>query len=291
MSILIGLIPALAWGLLPISVSKIGGRPVNQILGTTMGTLLVAALVYMHFRPGMTAVSAALSALSGALWAVGQIGQYHAFTRIGVSGTMPVSAGLQLVGTALIGVLAFGEWPSPAARGIGFTALAAVVLGIVLTSLRDRSGSGDKPGGRPGAVDKTALLLLFFTNFGFLAYSALPDMVDAKGTAIFLPQAAGMAGAAVAYAVISGQTPAFKEAVSWKNLLSGFLFSIAALFYILSAQLNGIATGFVLAQLSVFIATVAGIVILKERKTPFELKATAAGLALIVLGGTSIAFL
>ena len=39
MNILIGLIPALFWGILPLCVSKIGGKPTQQIMGTTMGVL------------------------------------------------------------------------------------------------------------------------------------------------------------------------------------------------------------------------------------------------------------
>lgn len=56
---------------------------------------------------------------------------------IGVSGTIPLSAGFQLVGNSLIGVLIFGEWPSATAKVIGFIALALVVVGIVLSSKSD----------------------------------------------------------------------------------------------------------------------------------------------------------
>lgn len=45
MDILIGLIPAVSWGVLPLAVSKLGGKPINQILGTTLGALLVALIV------------------------------------------------------------------------------------------------------------------------------------------------------------------------------------------------------------------------------------------------------
>lgn len=41
-AILIGLGPLLGWGLYPTIASKIGGRPVNQILGSTLGTLIFA---------------------------------------------------------------------------------------------------------------------------------------------------------------------------------------------------------------------------------------------------------
>ncbi len=283
MSILIGLIPALAWGLLPIVVSRIGGKPSNQILGTAAGTFIVALATFLYLRPETSSRIFLLSALSGALWVMGQVGQYQAYVRIGVSKTMPVSTGLQLIGTALVGVLAFGEWGSATAKLVGFAGLVAVVGGIGLTTVkRGRAGGGS-------AIP--AFALLFFTNFGYLAYSAIPDIAGAKGTAIFFPQAAGMLCAAVAYAVGSGHAAALRERTSWKNILSGLLFSVAALSYILSAQRNGIATGFALSQLSVVLSTTLGIVVLREKKTPFEMKATVIGLALILGGAAAIAFL
>ena len=44
MNLLIGLLPALFWGMLPLCVARIGGRPTQQIMGTTLGTLAVAVL-------------------------------------------------------------------------------------------------------------------------------------------------------------------------------------------------------------------------------------------------------
>ena len=49
MNILIGLIPALFWGILPLCVSKIGGKPTQQIMGTTMGVLLMGIATSLLF--------------------------------------------------------------------------------------------------------------------------------------------------------------------------------------------------------------------------------------------------
>ena len=227
-----------------------------------------------------------LSALSGALWVAGQLGQYKAFARIGVSRTIPISAGLQRVGTSLVGVFVFGEWASAKARLIGFGALTLVMAGVFLTTLKT-----DKEG---GGLDKGALLLLFLTDFGYMAYSAIPDIVGSGGTTIFLPQAMGMLCAAVAYAVLSGRAAVLKEPGKGARqppepaFRAGFFHWVG---YIISAQHNGIATGFALAQRSVAVATISGILILHEKKTSFELRATLTGLFLIVAGGAAIAFM
>ncbi len=72
-------------------------------------------------------------------------------------------------------------------------------------------------------------------------------------------------------------------------MLPGLLFAAASLTYILSASRNGIATGFVLSQLSVVISTLGGIFLLKESKTRRELIATIIGLILIVVGSAATA--
>ncbi len=44
-NILIGLMPMIGWGLFPVIVGKIGGKPASQIIGTTLGTLILAIIV------------------------------------------------------------------------------------------------------------------------------------------------------------------------------------------------------------------------------------------------------
>ncbi|MCC8181104.1 MAG: GRP family sugar transporter [Planctomycetes bacterium] len=285
MNIFLGLLPALGWGVMPLVVAKIGGKPANQILGTTVGTFLIALASLFFYHPAISAAAFLLSLLSGALWVVGQIGQYTAFTRLGVSRTMPLSTGLQLLGTTLIGVLVFHEWKGTTAEIIGFSALALVVAGIYLTTITDKHG--DSKVGSNGSIDTSALLLLFLTNFGYLAYSSIPEVAGAAGMAIFFPQALGMVAAALLYVLFSRNAAAFTQKVSWKNILPGLLFAAASLTYIMSADRNGIATGFVLAQLSVVLSTLGGIFFLGERKSRRELIATVIGLILIVVGSSA----
>lgn len=111
MGLLIALIPAVGWGIQPLILKKIGGRPTNEILGTGIGAVLVGLLVQLFASPaGISVTTFLISLLSGAFWVIGQTGQYTSFNLIGVSKTMPISTALQLVGTSLIGVFAFGEW-------------------------------------------------------------------------------------------------------------------------------------------------------------------------------------
>ncbi len=82
-----------------------------------------------------------LAALAGAFWIIGQIGQYVAYKRIGVSTTMPISTGFQLIGTALIGVFIFGEWSTSIEKIAGVSGLLLLILGVWLTSITDTRGA------------------------------------------------------------------------------------------------------------------------------------------------------
>ena len=44
-NILIGLLPMIGWGVFPVLTGYFGGKPVNQIIGATYGTLLGAIVV------------------------------------------------------------------------------------------------------------------------------------------------------------------------------------------------------------------------------------------------------
>lgn len=91
-ALLIGLGPLLGWGLFPTIASKIGGRPVNQITGASLGTLIFAAVYSvlngLTFPTGKDLI---FSILSGVGWAVAQIITFKCFTMIGASKAMPVT--------------------------------------------------------------------------------------------------------------------------------------------------------------------------------------------------------
>lgn len=124
-----------------------------------------------------------ISLLSGAFWVIGQTGQYTSFNLIGVSKTMPISTALQLVGTSLIGVFAFGEWSGSMGKIIGAAAIILLVFGSALTAISDDPGKRRYHKG---------ISLLASTSIGYWVYSALPKLVDASGLSIFFPQMIGV---------------------------------------------------------------------------------------------------
>lgn len=286
-ALLIGLGPLLGWGLYPTIASKLGGRPVNQILGSTIGTLIFAIVFEVIKGIGLpTGMDLVFSILSGVGWATAQIITFQSFTLIGSSRAMPITTAFQLLGASLWGVFALGNWPGTTAKLLGAFALVLIILGAWMTVWSEKK---DKENSN---LLKKAVLLLAVGEIGYWAYSAAPQATSIDGMHAFLPQAIGMVLVAVVYtAVLSfkgNEKSAFTEVVSYKHIFSGFFFAFAALTYLISAQpdMNGLATGFILSQTSVVLATLTGIWFLGQKKTKKEMTITVIGLVLILAAAT-----
>lgn len=286
-AILIGLGPLLGWGLYPTIASKIDGRPVNQILGSTLGTLIFALVFAIVNGMGLpTGMDLIFSILSGVGWAIAQIITFQSFTLIGSSRAMPITTAFQLLGASLWGVFALGDWPGASAKLLGGFALVLIILGAWMTVWTEEKTQ------EKASILKKAVLLLAVGEIGYWAYSAAPQATSIDGMHAFLPQAIGMLLVALVYSVILSvkdkEKSALTEAVSYKHIFSGFFFAFAALTYLISAQpnMNGLATGFILSQTSVVLATLTGIWFLGQKKTKKEMTITIIGLVLILAAAT-----
>lgn len=226
------------------------------------------------------------SILSGVGWACAQIITFKCFTMIGSSRAMPVTTAFQLLGTSLWGVFFLGNWPGATAKLLGAFALVLIMIGAKMT-VWSETESAESAG-----IMKKAVLLLAVGEIGYWAYSAAPQATAIDGMHAFLPQAIGMVIVAVIYSAVvtikGGETSPFIEAVSYKQIFSGFFFAFAALTYLISAQpdMNGLATGFILSQTSVVLATLTGIWFLGQKKTAKEMTVTIIGLVLILAAAT-----
>lgn len=288
-ALLIGLGPLIGWGLFPTIASKFGGKPVNQIIGTTIGTLIFACVFYLatgHSFP--TGMDLFFAILSGAGWSFGQIMTFKAFEYIGSSRAMPVTTAFQLLGASLWGVFALGNWPGISHKIIGFSALIVILIGARMTVWSEKSEATSNN------YLKKAVVILLIGEIGYWLYSAAPQATNIGGKAAFLPQAIGMVIVAVVYGLINMKKEnAFTNKITWLQIISGFFFAFAALTYLISAQpdMNGLATGFVLSQTSVVLATLTGIYFLNQRKTSKEMVITIIGLVLILVAATVTVFI
>ena len=206
MNILIALIPALGWGIFPLIAGKIkNGQPANELMGLGTGALIVG--IIHPTNSNLTIFS--LSLISGIFWTIGQSGQFISMRNIGISKTMPLSTGLQLIGNTLIGAIIFGEWTSGSQYLIGTLALVLIIIGVSLTALsKDKSAK----------LKIRDIILLLFTSVGYWIYSSFPKAITADAQTLFLPQMIGIFIGSIIFLLVSHQTKVLKEKATWLNI-------------------------------------------------------------------------
>ncbi len=134
----LAILPALFWGSIVLFNVKLGGGPYSQTFGTTLGALIFSIGIYIFVQPVITPVVIGVGIVSGLFWALGQANQLKSIDLMGVSKTMPISTGMQLVATTLFGVLIFREWSTTVSIVLGILAIICIIVGIVLTSLQSK---------------------------------------------------------------------------------------------------------------------------------------------------------
>ncbi|WP_368907674.1 GRP family sugar transporter, partial [Bacillus wiedmannii] len=157
MDILLAILPAIFWGSIVLFNVKLGGGPYSQTLGTTLGALIFSIVVYIFMKPVLTPTIIGVGIVSGLFWALGQANQLKSIDLMGVSRTMPISTGLQLVATTLFGVIVFHEWSTTISVVLGVLALVCIIIGVVLTSLQSEE---EKSAEQAGNFKRGIIILL-----------------------------------------------------------------------------------------------------------------------------------
>lgn len=275
MGILIGILPAIFWGILPLWLQKVGkGTFRSQLLGTTIGIVFVAAAIHVICGYQLSTVNWVLFALSGFCWSFGQAGQYYCYTHLGVSVTMPLSTALQIIGNSIIGGLFFGEWEGQRDIVISLIALVIIVIGVYLTNGKGTASPNAKP---------RDYVILVLSTAGYWLYSAFPLMasVDNKLQG-FLPQSLGMLMSAFLIGFFSYRE--IVDGATVRNISSGLIFAVAASTYLIAMSMIGMVNAFVLSQLNVLVSTLSGAIVLKEAAGKGKIAYLAVGLVVLIAG-------
>lgn len=274
MEFFLAILPALFWGSIVLLNVKIGGGAYSQTLGTTIGALLFSLVVYLIARPELSPLILIIGICSGIFWAVGQSNQFKSIEYIGVSKTMPISTGLQIVSTTLFGVLVFHEWTTATTIILGIIAILCILAGIVLTTY-DQKRSEDE-----SAKLKKGTVTLLISTLGYLGYVVIARLFSVDGWSALFPQSIGM--------VIGGLIITYKHKpfnlYAVKNILPGLFWAAGNMFLFISQPKVGVAISYSLSQTGVVISTLGGIFLLGEKKTKRQLIFVAIGIILIIAG-------
>ncbi|TXR75055.1 RhaT/GlcU family sugar-proton symporter [Bacillus sp. BF9-10] len=280
MDILLAILPALFWGSIVLFNVKLGGGPYSQILGTTLGALVFSIGVYIFIKPVLTPMVIIIGIISGIFWALGQANQLKSIDLIGVSKTMPISTGMQLVSTTLFGVIVFHEWSTTTSVVLGVLALLCIIIGIVLTSLQSKEEKNDKQTGN----FKKGIVILLISTLGYLVYVVIIRLFGIDGWSALLPQAIGM--------MLGGILLTFKHQpfnkYAIRNIIPGLIWAAGNMFLFISQPRVGVATSFSLSQMGIVISTLGGIFILGEKKTKRQFNAIIIGIIFIVAAGVML---
>lgn len=297
--LLFAFLAMIGWSAYPTLVSKFGGKPVQGIFGATWGTLIVAIVLALvkHYEL-LTGSNFWLAFFSGAAWAFGNVLTIVAFgmkdadgNALGSAKAMPISTAFQITSNVVWGVVMLGNWGSTRSKVIGFAAVIIILIGAYLTTYQEKKTAGNKE------LLIKAVGVLLIAQIGYSLYGIFPQYTtNTDGLHMFLPQAMGMATFGLLlgiYEVIKNHNNIFAQSVTYKQIFSGFFFAMAALGYLVSAQpaMLGLATGFVLSQVSIVGATVSGIIVMKTHKTGKEWLVISIGLVAIVAAAAVTAFI
>lgn len=274
MDLLIALLPALFWGSVVLINVLVGGGPYNQIRGTTLGALIVGVILLLTGHASFEPKVIIVGLISGAFWALGQGYQLRSIQLIGVSKTMPISTGMQLVGTTLFSAIFLGEWSTMMQVVLGLVSMVLLVAGIALTSLKGKEDTAESK----SALGK-AMPILLISTVGYVVYVVIAQIFSVNGLDALFFQSIGMA---IGGFILSANHQTSKK-YTLKNIIPGVVWAIGNLFLFFSQPKVGVATSFSFSQLLVIVSTLGGIFILKEKKDKRQMIGIWAGIVLIIV--------
>lgn len=251
-------------------------------MGMALGIFLASLLAFFFRRPENISWRLVVwSFVDGLALSYGLINQIKGLSILGVSKGTPISTGSQLVGAALIGAIYFKEWTSLNQYVLGIGALVLIVLGIGMTAFEEKEEGLDKKDGARGIIS------LLLSSLGFVAYTVILRITDISIWDALVFQGLGVFLGSFLLARRKEEDPLFTKE-TFRHIVTGLIFGLGNISLMLSNVRNGLALGFTLTQMSVVIATLGGLLFLREEKTRKELFLTLLGLVLVVLGGVLI---
>ena len=276
---LYALIPALTWGSLVLVSEKLGGNSYNQTLGITIGSLLFAIVMSFINPPEWSTLIWIVGIISGIGWAFGQLFQFNSVKEMGVSKTVPISTGLQILGNTVFAVVVFKEWNTTTTIILGVIAIIFLIAGVLLTSY------GDSKGKNEGSMKK-GIVYLIISTAGFVTYVIVVRWFDIDGWSAILPQAIGMFIAAF---LLSIKHKPFNK-YAGRNILTGIMWATGNIGLLLANPKVGVAIAFSFSQMGIVISTLGGIFLLGEKKSKKQMMFVIIGCVLVIAGGVMIGF-
>lgn len=284
MEILIAILPAIAWGSIGLVSGKLGGNAYQQTVGMTVGAFVFSIGVYLVYQPAIDTKIILAGLVSGVFWSLGQMKQFQSMQLIGVSNTLPISTGLQLIVNTLAGVLLFREWTSTRDVVLGITAIIILIIGVRLTTVTDKSQQTDT---KSASAKKNGAIALLLSTAGYGLYTITINATGVDALAVILPQSVGMMIGALLFSLRQD----IKSKYTMRNIGTGLLWATGNIFMLISMKNVGLAISFSLSQTGIIISTLGGIWFLGETKSKREFRYILLGCIGVIVGGILIGYI
>lgn len=271
---LIGFLPAFCWGIIAIIVNLIKTDTKKQVLSLALGAFLLSLI----FAKNITVFSFFVGLVSGLFWVIGFYYQTKCLKKFSVSTTIPISTAMQIIGTALVGVIVFREWVDVNQYILGSIYILLLIIGVCFTSYKEQSNE---------KLSNELILNLLISTIGFVVYATIMKFFNIDLSSGLTSQALGML---IGSLILNKDN--LKGLIDIKVvwlLISGISWFIGNISMFYASIFLGVTVAFSLSQLNVAVSTSLAILILKEPKTKKELVFVTIGVILIILSGILIA--
>lgn len=271
---LIGFLPAFCWGIIAIIVNLIKTDTKKQVFSLALGAFLLSLI----FAKNITIFSFFVGLISGLFWVIGFYYQTKCLKKFSVSTTIPISTAMQIIGTALVGVIIFREWEDVNQYILGSIYILLLIIGVCFTSYKEQSNE---------KLSNELILNLIISTIGFVVYATIMKFFNIDLSSGLTSQALGML---IGSLILNKDN--LKGLIDIKVvwlLISGVSWFIGNISMFYASIFLGVTVAFSLSQLNVAVSTSLAILILKEPKTKKELVFVTIGVILIILSGILIA--
>ena len=269
---LLAFLPALCWGMIAVIISLFKTDTKKQVFSVSFGAFLLSTVFIFN----VTKLSFIAGIISGIFWVVGFYYQTKCLKILGISRAIPPSTAMQILGTALVGIVIFKE---PVNVVLVLVCIVALIIGVNLAVYKESKEEIKK-------IDYKIIMDLILSTVGFVVYATVIRYFGVETKAAILPQTMGMLIGALT--LNSSNVKALIDKKVLYNMIAGLLWFLGNMSMLLSSEYFGITIAFAVSQLNVAVSVSAAILILKEHKTRKELVYIVTGIVLIILSGIFI---
>jgi len=282
------LIPVIAWGtwLVPSQNVRYPNQQVKTLFVTLANLGLALLVLSTQGFDTLTSLHPAsfwLVFAGGIIWGVSGLCAFVATAQLGIARAFGIWAPLNIVISMLWGALLFGEFPNTDTRSLLVLgcALFIVIGGVILIISAKPSNQASKERPWLGYAGAVGAGVLWGSYFIPIQYAGVSMWVGA------FPLALGMFSMSVLLVLMAGQLPRLsRSSDAFRTLLTGLIWGVGNYGMLLLVDNLGAGRGFTIAQLSIVVNALMGILWLKDPR-PGSRAAwlTLIGCILATLGG------